>query len=43
MDLSVRSIGLKELWKLKWHRFYDIDAGPTPDEWPVWMKNLKEY
>lgn len=38
LDLAARKVGLKELWKLKWHRQYDIDA-PTP-EWPEWMKGL---
>ncbi len=41
MDFSVRKIGLKELWKLKWHRNFDTNA-PTP-EWPNWMKKLKDY
>jgi len=30
LDFSVRKIGLKELWKLKWHRNSDLNA-PTPD------------
>ncbi|MBN2129897.1 MAG: type II secretion system protein [Sedimentisphaerales bacterium] len=41
LDLAARKIGLKELWKLKWHRTYDTDA-PVP-EWPGWMKALREY
>jgi len=42
LDFSVRKIGLKELWKLKWHREFDTNAGPTEGEWPDWMKNSKE-
>ncbi len=26
LDWSVRKIGLKELWKLKWHRQFDING-----------------
>jgi len=47
MDWSVRRVGLKELWGLKWHRQYDT-AGPwtgpggvTPQDWPSWMRKFK--
>jgi hypothetical protein len=30
MDLSARKVGLKSLWRLKWHRRYDLDY-PLPD------------
>jgi prepilin-type N-terminal cleavage/methylation domain-containing protein/prepilin-type processing-associated H-X9-DG protein len=40
-DFSVRKIGLKQLWKLKWHRNYDISY-PAP-VWPDWMKTFKDY
>ena len=46
---SVRTVGLKELWTLKWHREYDT-AGPwtkaggvLPEDWPEWMRGFKEY
>ncbi len=49
VDSSVRKIGLKELWTLKWHRQYDT-AGPwtkagqvTTENWPKWMQHLKDY
>lgn len=49
LDWSVRNVGLKELWTLKWHLGFDT-AGPwtkaggvQPDDWPVWMKNFKDY
>ena len=41
MDTSVRKIGLKQLWKLKWHRGYDVNADPPV--WPAWMRNFKDY
>ncbi len=41
VDSSVRPIGLKELWRLKWHRTFDITA--ESPVWPDWMKNLKNY
>jgi prepilin-type N-terminal cleavage/methylation domain-containing protein len=40
-DFSVRKVGLKQLWKLKWHRTYDVDF--LPPVWPDWMKSFKDY
>jgi prepilin-type N-terminal cleavage/methylation domain-containing protein len=40
-DSSVRKIGLKELWKLKWHRGYDVNGAP-PD-WPRWMASYLRH
>lgn len=40
MDWSVRRVGLKELWRLKWHRSFDTTY--PPPNWPDWMKHLKE-
>jgi prepilin-type N-terminal cleavage/methylation domain-containing protein len=39
MDWSVRSVGLKELWTLKWHRQFNITGiGTQPDaQWPTWL------
>jgi prepilin-type N-terminal cleavage/methylation domain-containing protein/prepilin-type processing-associated H-X9-DG protein len=49
MDWSVRKVGLKELWTLKWHREFDT-AGPwtraggvKPEDWPEWMRGFKDY
>lgn len=41
VDFSVRKIGLKELWKLKWHRSFDLQA-PLP-VWPDWMRGFRDY
>jgi prepilin-type processing-associated H-X9-DG protein len=49
MDWSVRKVGLKELWTLKWHREYDTrncwtkGAGVKPKDWPQWMRRFKDY
>jgi len=49
VDFSVRKVGLKELWTLKWHRQFDttgpwtLAGGAMPDAWPEWMKNHKAY
>jgi prepilin-type N-terminal cleavage/methylation domain-containing protein/prepilin-type processing-associated H-X9-DG protein len=49
MDGSVRKVGLKELWTLKWHRSYNVNGRWTqaghvqPGNWPLWMRNLKDY
>ena len=48
-DWTVRKVGLKELWILKWHKSYNINGpwtragGVQPDDWPVWMRNFKDY
>ena len=49
LDWSVKKIGLKELWTLKWYPGFDT-AGPwtksggiKPEEWPEWMRNFKDY
>jgi len=49
MDWSVRKVGLKELWTLKWHREFRVNGfwtkagGVQPSDWPQWMRNFKEY
>lgn len=43
MDWSIRKMGLKEVYRFKWHRRFDTMMGPTPDEWPAWMKGFKDY
>jgi len=49
LDWSVRRIGLKELWRLKWDPDFDR-AGPwttaggvQPGDWPKWMRGFKDY
>lgn len=39
LDGSVRQVGLKELWRLKWHRSFDTNAYPR--KWPSWMTKFK--
>ncbi|MCJ7692584.1 MAG: hypothetical protein MUO22_04145, partial [Sedimentisphaerales bacterium] len=49
MDWSVRKLGLKELWTLKWSRQFDLSGpwttagGVQPDDWPEWMQDFKVY
>jgi hypothetical protein len=40
-DFSARKIGLKELWKLWWHREWPTDY--PPPAWPEWMEDFKDY
>ncbi len=49
LDGSVRRISLKQLWTLKWHRYYNT-AGPwtkaggvKPEDWPKWMHRFQDY
>jgi prepilin-type N-terminal cleavage/methylation domain-containing protein len=41
LDLSVKAIRLKRVWKLKWHKKWVTDAFPDGG-WPSWMLNLPE-
>jgi prepilin-type N-terminal cleavage/methylation domain-containing protein len=43
-DFSVRRIGLKELWELRWYNGWQKDrrAAGTPN-WPEWMRGFKDY
>jgi len=48
-DFTVRSVGLKELWTLKWHQQYNV-SGPwtragnvDPSAWPQWMRKYRDY
>jgi len=49
LDWSVRKIGIKELWTLKWHRQFNTTGawtqagGVQPDNWPEWMRKFKEH
>jgi len=49
MDWSSRSIGVKELWTLKWHRDFDTNGpwtragGIRPEDWPEWIRRFKDY
>jgi len=49
LDWSVRKVGLKEPWTLKWHRQFDTTGpwtkagGVQPADWPTWMRTFKEY
>jgi prepilin-type N-terminal cleavage/methylation domain-containing protein len=48
-DGSVRKVGLKQLWTLKWHQWFNttgpwtLAGGVQPSDWPNWMKNFKDY
>jgi prepilin-type N-terminal cleavage/methylation domain-containing protein len=48
-DGSVRKVGLKELWTLKWHRQFATDGpwtlagGVTSDQWPDWIRPFTDY
>ncbi len=49
LDWSVRKVGLKELFALKWLRNWPTDnrwtkaGGVTPEDWPAWMRQFKDY
>ena len=49
LDWSVRKVGLKELWTLKWHQQFDTAnpwtkaGGVLPEYWPHWMRKFKDY
>jgi prepilin-type N-terminal cleavage/methylation domain-containing protein len=41
MDSSVRHVGIKALWSVKWHKKYDEKRGYT-GEWPDWMSHYSD-
>ena len=49
LDWSVRKVGLKELWKLKWNNEFDTNGpwtqagGVQPEDWPERMSGFKDY
>jgi prepilin-type processing-associated H-X9-DG protein len=49
VDGSVRKVGLKELWTLKWHREFNTGGpwtqagGVQAGDWPVWMREFRDY
>lgn len=49
MDGTVRKVGLKELWTLKWHREFNTEGmwtlagGATSSMWPGWMQDMEAY
>jgi prepilin-type processing-associated H-X9-DG protein len=49
VDFSVRKVGLKELWTLKWHRQFATNGpwtrlgGAKAGDWPPWMRGFKDY
>ena len=48
-DFSLRRVGVKELWTLKWHKQFNTAGswtragGAQPDNWPEWMRRFKDY
>ena len=49
LDSSIRKVGLKELWTLKWHPEFDTTGpytstgGMSLAEWPDWLRHFREY
>jgi prepilin-type N-terminal cleavage/methylation domain-containing protein/prepilin-type processing-associated H-X9-DG protein len=49
LDSSVRRLGLKGLWTLKWRLDFNTKGpwttagGVQPEDWPAWMRKFKDY
>jgi hypothetical protein len=49
LDGYAGKINLKKLWRLKWHRQFNINgprkkaSGVQPSDWPQWMRRFKDY
>jgi prepilin-type processing-associated H-X9-DG protein len=48
LDSSVRRLGLKGLWTLKWRRDFNTSgpwtkaSGVKPEDWPKWMQGFPD-
>jgi len=48
-DWSVRKIGLRELWTLRWHKNFNTGGawttagGATDSDWPQWLRRYKAF
>jgi prepilin-type N-terminal cleavage/methylation domain-containing protein len=53
LNWSVRKVGLKELWTLRWDPWFSARmisdspwtkaGGVQPEDWPAWMRGFKDY
>ncbi len=49
LDWSIRRVGLKELWTLRWNKTFDVNGpytlrgGVQTADWPQWMRKYKDY
>jgi prepilin-type N-terminal cleavage/methylation domain-containing protein len=43
LDFSVGKVGLKELWKLKWHPVYNFSLTPPPEEFDKKAPRMKKF
>lgn len=49
MDYSIKRLGLKELWTLKWSKRFSPAGvwtragGALPQDWPEWMRSFTDY
>jgi len=49
VDGSVRKVGVKEPWTLKWNPAFSTSGpwttagGALPEDWPEWMRKFKDY
>lgn len=48
-DYSVQKVGLKELWKFKWHKTFNtsgpwtLAGGVQGSAWPEWIRSFSDY
>lgn len=40
-DSSVRGVGIKEQWRLKWHQTFDTSYMDRVNSWPTWMREYQ--
>jgi prepilin-type processing-associated H-X9-DG protein len=42
VDMHAQHVGIKRLWKLKWHKNFKLGVGPAGG-WPSWTDRYKDY
>jgi len=42
VDMHVEHVGIKRLWKLKWHKNFQLGVG-SAGGWPTWLQTYRDY
>ena len=43
VDMSARHVGIKQMWRLKWHANFNFTSAQPPNAWPTWLDKYRDY